>query len=491
RKLVSRAAYRVRPRRDPSGAERSGATATLGRSSAGAFFQLLDGNTGDATSSSVAAVGPNNAIGSPRFAVTEQAKGAAKAKNILGSSDYVFTAPVLSLPGRGIATNLAMVYNSQLWSMDSGGMMFFDLNRSWPAPGWNLGYGRLIVNYNGSKTGDGSGTTSANYPGDYLLIQSDGTRIPIIGRWVTGTGFQYESTDGNFIQLNFLNGKLHYPDGTLVNFDLINNRMLPAVIETRNGDQISISYRTKSQAFPVRVAIDHIVDTLGRSITFNYYGDPNFPADTTAHPAAALASITVTDRDGVSNKTLIQLDYKVVTFNYSYTNVDPTTPVQNSSIWMLNSITYPQTGRGYTFPDYTQYGMIRQISVRQGMLGTTNYGNGIASTSYNYPDPGLVLPDVPQYTTRTESWSGTDFHGNPTTTTGTYTYSLVKAPDLLTETSTITAPDGTVTTSIISTDSTQGANFGHVLSTTTTGSGGTPVFSSASYSYGFDTGDLN
>src|SRR5262249_1582132 len=49
----------------------------------------------------------------------------------------------------------------------------------------------------------------------------------------------------------------------------------------------------------------------------------------------------------------------------------------------------------------------------------------------------------------------------------------------------------TVTTSIISTDSTQGANFGHVLSTTTTGSGGTPVFSSASYSYGFDTGDLN
>src|SRR5262249_38253745 len=184
RKLVSRAAYRVHPRRDPSAAEGSGAISTLGRSSAGAFFQLLDGNTGDATSSSVAAVGPNNAIGSPRFAATEQAKGAAKAKNILGSSDYVFTAPVLSLPGRGIATNLAMVYNSQLWSMDSGGMMFFDLNRSWPAPGWNLGYGRLIVNYNGSKTGDGSGTTSANYPGDYLLIQSDGTRIPIIGRWV-------------------------------------------------------------------------------------------------------------------------------------------------------------------------------------------------------------------------------------------------------------------------------------------------------------------
>src|SRR5262249_16772313 len=149
--------------------------------------------------------------------------------------------------------------------------------------------------------------------------------------------------------------------------------------------QISISYRTKSQAFPVRVAIDHIVDTLGRSITFNYYGDANFPANNNVgHPSAALASITVVDRDGASTRTLVQLDYKSLGLNYSYTNVDPTTPARNTAIWVLNSITYPQTGRGYTFPDqsgqingYSAYGMIRRISMRQGMLGSANYGTEV------------------------------------------------------------------------------------------------------------------
>src|SRR5215471_6194691 len=499
-RVVSLAAYRVRGRGAPRAAEGSGATASSGGAPPAAF-QILDGGSGDATFTSVAATGPDNAIGSPRFAAKESSRGAAKSKNILGSSDYVFAAQILSMPGRGIAASLAMVYNSQLWSMDSGGTMFFDLNKSWPAPGWTVGYGRLIPNYNNTATGDGSGSSSANYPGDYLLIGPDGTRIPIPGRWGTTTGFTYVSNDGNFIQLNYVSTKVRYPDGTQIHFQLTNNRLLPAVIRTRNGDQMAIAYRPKSQAFPVRVAIDTINDSLGRNIVFHYYGDTNFPADTSAHPSAALASVTVTDRDGPpSTRTLIQLDYRPLTFNYSFANaVDAaSTPTANSQIWMLNSIIYPQTGRGYTFPDqqgsingYSAFGMIRRISVRQGMLGSMMYGTEVASTLYNYPDPSpsLNLPDVPQYTTRTESWSGTDFHGNPTTITGTYTYSLVKAPDLLSETSTITAPDGTVTTSVISTDSTQGASFGNVASTTITGSGGTPVYSSGSYAYGLDSGD--
>jgi RHS repeat-associated protein len=498
RHLVSPAGYKVHTRRALGTAAGSGATSGLVASPAAAPLQILDGGSGDATFSRAAATAPNNAIGSPRFAAKESTQGAGKIKNLLGSSNYVFAAPVLSLPGRGIATNLAMVYNSQLWSMQpgpSGNTMFFDLNKSWPAPGWTLGYGRLIPNYNGTATGDASGNTVANYPGDYLLIQPDGTRIPLTGTWLNPTGFWYTSNDGNFIQFNFVNNKIWYPDGTAIRFNWINNRVLPVVVQTRNGDQISIAYRTKSATFPVRVAIDHIIDTLGRSITFNYYGDTNFPADTGAHPSAALASVTVIDRDGSSTRTLIQLDYRTLTFNYSYTNVDASTPAGPSTMWVLNSITYPQTGRGYTFPDqqgsingYSAYGMIRRISVRQGMLGPTPYGTEVASTLYNYPDVGHSLPDVPQYTTRTESWTGTDLNGNAAPMTGTYSYSLVKSADGLTETSTVTAPDQTVTTNIICTDSTAGANFGNVLSTTITSSSGL-VLSSASYGYGSDSGD--
>jgi hypothetical protein len=181
RHLARPAGYMVHARRAPGAAASSGLTGGFGGSAAAAPFQILDGGSSDATSSAAAATGPNNAIGSPRFAAKETTQGAAgKMSNLLGSSNYMFSAPVLSLPGRGIATNLAMVYNGQLWSMQpspSGNMMFFDLNKSWPAPGWSLGYGRLIPNYNGTAKGDSSGSTSANYPGDYLLIQSDGTRV--------------------------------------------------------------------------------------------------------------------------------------------------------------------------------------------------------------------------------------------------------------------------------------------------------------------------
>src|SRR5262249_30327155 len=220
------AAYTVSSRGGSRPTARSVAATSAG---APAAYQILDGGSADATFTSVAATGPDNAIGSPRFGAKESARGAAKAKNILGSSDFVFAAPILSMPGRGIAANLAMVYNSQLWSLDTGGTsptMFFDLNKSWPAPGWTVGYGRLIPNYNNTATGDGSGSSSANYPGDYLMIQSDGTRIPIPGRWITGSGFTYVSNDGNFIQLNYVSTKVRYPDGTQIHFQLTNNRLL-------------------------------------------------------------------------------------------------------------------------------------------------------------------------------------------------------------------------------------------------------------------------
>ncbi|MEK6408491.1 MAG: hypothetical protein AABN34_16305 [Acidobacteriota bacterium] len=84
---------------------------------------ILDGDNPDSTATAAAA--PYNAVGSPRFGAVEFSEGSAtKTKNLLGSYDYVFSAPVLGLPGRGLDVNLALTGNSRVWSKEPSGMMF-------------------------------------------------------------------------------------------------------------------------------------------------------------------------------------------------------------------------------------------------------------------------------------------------------------------------------------------------------------------------------
>jgi hypothetical protein len=231
------------------------------------FFQIggIDGDGTDPISTAAAA--SYNAVGSPRFGAVEQSQGsAAKTKNILGSYDYVFSAPVLGLPGRGIDVNLALTCNSRVWTKETAGMTF-NYGKGWPAAGWTLGYGRLIENYDNQ--------------GNWLLIQPDGTRIHLQKQ----TGGGLASTDGSFITVGAgtggaVNGKLRYPDGTLVTYsNAQNGRWLPGSIRSRNGDRITIAYKQYNNTtgdphyFPYMWAISQITDTLGRIITFNYYGD--------------------------------------------------------------------------------------------------------------------------------------------------------------------------------------------------------------------------
>jgi RHS repeat-associated protein len=451
---------------------------------------IIEQGNPDPTVSSGTVTAPGNFIGSPRLAAFEHARGGAtKLKNILASPDYLFTAPVISLPGRDAALDLALSYNSQLWTKDpNSGAMFFDTERGYPVPGWRIGYGRIIVSFNGTSTGNGSGGTPADYPGDLLVIQPDGNPIVMTGSW-DGATFEYASGDGRFLTYNYMNGKLRYPDGTLVTYNIVNNRLLPVQIRTRNGNTITVGYRTRTSSFPIRWAIDTISDNLGRLCFFLYYGDGGFPADTTAHPATALAAIQVADQTPGPFRNLALLDYKTVTINYNFAFVDSSAPASGSHYWMMNSITYPATGRGYTFPDYSSYGMIRKISVRNGMNGSSTYGNEIAYTFYNYPadTSGGQLNDSPQYTQRQEFWQGkTDAFGNPDPTPTTYGYSRVIPGDGLSETTTVSSPDGTQVASTTSLDSTS-VTFGRMLSVVTTNGGST--LSSISYTYTSDTTD--
>ncbi|HEY3138935.1 MAG TPA: RHS repeat-associated core domain-containing protein, partial [Blastocatellia bacterium] len=411
----------------------------------------------------------SNAIGSPRFGPEEVSMGsAAKSKNNLGSYDYSFAVPIASLPGRGISLNLAMIYNSRAWSLDNG-TMTFNYNKGWPAAGWSLGYGRLIDNYDGTARGDKSGLGQANAPGNFLLLQPDGTRIHLQQTYDAGAGlWMANSTDGSFITLNTYNGKLRYPDGTLVDFDFIqqNGRWLPTVIRNANGQKITIAYKpyVKTQSdpnyFPFRWAIDSIQDTAGRYVTFNY--------DQTTH---YLTSITAPDQ-GSGTRTLVQISYQTITLQYNFSAGVVNAPAFGSSLDVVRRIYYPQTGRGYLFPDYSTYGMTRKLSMRIGMT-TSSDGAEVAYTNYNYPDYDPLAPalaDAPQYTTRSEWWQDkTDGAGNPTTVTTDYTYSRSAGTDssgFATEIDTVQNTDSNLKI-VTTTGNDAGApdSFGHVLST--------------------------
>jgi RHS repeat-associated protein len=363
----------------------------------GVFFNVPppDGESGDLPSTNATA--PYNAIGSPPHFPTEaMGEGPTKMERNLGSDNYSFTAPIVSLGGRGIGVDLAMTYNSRLWNKEDTEMRF-NYNKGWPAAGWTLGYGRLIPNYDGSSEGN------------YLLIQPDGTRIRL--ERVPNTNI-CESKDGSFIQLNTNNRNLLYPDGTRVNYISFNERYLPNDIRTSNGNKIVITYKQFNKSvpstdplyFPFRWAIEKITDSLGREIRFHYYGDSGYPENAVnGKPKYALAAVTTPDLSTGNDKVVIKLDYDAVTIatNFSLPTVGaPTT------LTVVRRIIYPETGRGYLFENFSSYGMAKKISARKDMRGANNTftdGTAVSYTEYNYQDTGS-LDDSPGYIDRKEWW---------------------------------------------------------------------------------------
>src|SRR5262245_43373581 len=165
------------------------------------------GSNGDPVAA--AATAPYNIVGDPRLAPKEDSQlGATKTKNALGSYNYSISAPVLSLGGRGISTDLALVYNSRLWDVE-GSNINFNFNKGWPAAGWSLGYGRMLDNYDGTATGDKTGIGQANRPGNFLLILPDGSRIHLEQSYDSASDrWFHNSMDGTYLQYNPVNGKL-------------------------------------------------------------------------------------------------------------------------------------------------------------------------------------------------------------------------------------------------------------------------------------------
>jgi len=426
-----------------------------------------------------------NAVGNPRFSATSRGGGGVPTSTQLGSDNYQFNVPVVSVGGRGVSASIGMTLNSRVWNTDNG-KLTFNYVGAYPGPGWSMGFGKIIRNYNATATGDGSGIGSGNSPGDYLLVAGDGTRIRLAAKYDTAKGLWFhESDDGSFLQFNPISGEMHYPDGTRMIYSSVNGCLLPTAMIGANGGVITMSYRDYcegncQQVFRHRTALNAVRDTRGRYVTFHYYGDAGneYPV-ANGHPAGELAAIKAPDKSGVQQE-VIRVEYQPINLKYDF---DPSlavdAPTYNSQIQVVRRISYPQTGKGFLFLDYSSYGMPRKISTRMSMKGSGGITDGveIAYTTYDYTtiaiDPNdppynrnqgaAHLSDFPQFTARKEWWLGkTAADGTPTTAPTQYVYS--RTTDGTTETTTIEYSDKNckeVTT--IGTDSSQ-LSFGKVIS---------------------------
>ena len=239
-----------------------------------------------------------------------------------GSGNFQLAAPVIALAGRGIDINLGLAYNSRVWTKADSNITF-NIDRDWPAPGWSLGFGKLIGMgaYNGT-----------------MLIDADGTRHAYSGSsqiYSYGTHFTGNSIDGTFIDYysyasgagqNLSSGWAKYPNGTVVDYGAPGeNALHPTRITDANGNYVTITYVNNQGP-----RIQTVTDTLGRVVNFHY--DYNNLLTAVTGPGL-----------GGTTRTLVRLHYKQHVLDYGFSGLMPL--VRDQYPWVVDAIYYPATRR--------------------------------------------------------------------------------------------------------------------------------------------------
>jgi hypothetical protein len=401
---------------------------------------------------------PFNATGHPRYNPNLAAMASsAGTDDQVGSSNFSMGIPIFAAPGRGVSAGVALVYNSRMWTKE-GNTMVFDYDQGWPAPGFRLNYGRLVLNYD-----------VASGLGNHLLIQPDGTRLPLIRQGLTN---KYLSGDGQHIELDTsaVPYELTYPDGTVVKYEEDNNRWLPKTVEDVDGNSFSITYVNRNDCSsvrrvgsctcgssgtcskPARQAIDRITDSLGRHYTFWYYGD------------GSLAEIHAPAYDNNPNaeppdRTVAKFFYESVQLSYNFGSMQVEGVPTGGQMTALKRVFFPDTGHGYVFDEYSGYGMCQRVSMRLGMTDTVD-GTTTAYTRYVYQTTG-ALSDAPRFAERQEWWQDKAFaNGDADSMASVFTYGRTTDSTAKTATNTITSPANNERIEMVSNDDQQSSEFG-------------------------------
>jgi hypothetical protein len=285
----------------------------------------------------------------------------------------------------------------------------FNPEHDWPAPGWSLGFGKMVrAGSQAAELEDADGTAHT-FSG---TVNSYNSFTTFVDHTTDGTQIDYTAiVDNNTGGL--ISGAATYSNGTVIAYGAprSNNVLFPIQITDANGNYIKIAYRNN-----IGPEIDAIQDTLGRTLNFYYYY-PQFGAP-------LLSAITAPGLSG-STRTIIRL-------HYSYRQVFPPPPCASCQIlaaegsWMIDAIYFPGSSTGYWFgePDsYTAYGMIQKVSARSGMTlqassltdqGMISAGKLTRERVYTF-SRDIKYNSPPTYTQWSETWAGMDV--NPANTT--------------------------------------------------------------------------
>ena len=193
------------------------------------------------------------------------------------SRNFNWGTSLVSLPGRaGLNLSLGLSYNSLAawtktvtttsnhgWGFTTNTSFTFDADLGSPAPGFQLGFPTIEGPYYNDQAAAGA----------YLMIMPSGARVEL--RQVGATNV-YEAVDSSYLQLvEGTNGSLvvRATDGSQWAYWSINARYRCTEIKDRNGNYITIKHDPLNGVANLG-RITSIIDTLGRTINFNY--DSNY-----------------------------------------------------------------------------------------------------------------------------------------------------------------------------------------------------------------------
>jgi len=296
------------------------------------------------------------------------------------SRNFNWSLPLVGLPGRsGLDLGLSLAYNSLATWTVNGTYVSFDDDHGFPAPGFRLGFPVIQGAAYNSQAGKYS----------YLLITPSGARVEL--RQV-GSSAQYQSVDSSYLLLDTSSNPmvLRSTDGTQLSYALRGSDYVCTRIMDRNGNFISVNYDGGR--------IDTVVDTLARTIKFNY--DSN-----------GLSTITQTWTVNGQAQTHPWASFAYVnrTIQTNFQGLSVIGPQNGDSIHALTQVTLAD-GSHFNF-DYTSWGQVWKISQYTGE--TSNHV--LNYRSYNLPlNNSTVQTDCPRFTERhdwAENWNR-DGNGN-------------------------------------------------------------------------------
>src|SRR5829696_9028146 len=289
------------------------------------------------------------------------------------SRNFNWNLPLVNLPGRaGMDLGLTLSYNSLVWTK-IGTSISFDNDNGFPGPGFRLSFPVLQPLYYNLETGKYA----------FLLIASDGSRTEL--RQV-GTSALYEAADSSHLLLDANAMTLRTTDGTELRYVLTGSQYNCTQIKDRNGNYITINYTPSGR-------IDTIIDTLARSIKFNY--DVN----------GWLTSITQIWNQGSPSQVThnwATFTYSDITIQTNFTALTVYGPANNVTIKTLSKVRLAD-GSHSDF-SYTSWGQVWKVSGYGADNHLLNY------RSYNLPQTnGTVHTDCPRFTERYDwaaFWNG-------------------------------------------------------------------------------------